>query len=187
VQFTETSLSGAFVLDLTPIADARGFFARSFCQDELAAHGLNGTVAQENIAFNHLRGTVRGMHFQYPPTSESKLVRVTRGAVLDVIVDLRPESSTFLHHVSVELTAENRRALYVPPCFAHGYQALEDSTEAVYAMGAAYAPDLQGGLRFDDPRLGLSWPLPVTEISAKDQTWALLDEVEPELRRRLRR
>jgi dTDP-4-dehydrorhamnose 3,5-epimerase len=176
---------GAFILDLAPIADTRGFFARSFCQEELAGHGLNTTVAQENIAFNHRRGTVRGMHFQFPPTSESKLVRITRGAVLDVIVDLRPESSTFLEHVSVELSADNRRALYVPPRFAHGYQVLEDSTEAIYAMGAAYRPDTQGGLRFNDPRLGLSWPLPVTEISANDQTWPLLDEVEPELRQRM--
>jgi dTDP-4-dehydrorhamnose 3,5-epimerase len=127
------------------------------------------------------------MHFQFPPHVESKLVRCTRGSILDVIVDLRPESPTYLGHVAVELTADNRRALYVPPRFAHGYQTLEDDTEATYQVGEFYAPEAEGGLSYRDPRLGLPWPLPVTEISAKDQAWRPLEEIEPDIRRRLSR
>lgn len=183
--FTETSLKGAFVLDLERREDARGFFARTFCQKELEAHGLKPVIAQANVAFNKYRGTLRGMHFQYPPKPETKLVRATRGAILDVIVDLRPESPTYLQHVAVELTEQNHRALYVPERFAHGYQVLEDGTETSYQVGEFYAPETEGGLRFDDPRLGLSWPLPVGEISPKDAAWKMLDEIEPELKRRM--
>src|SRR5438270_4609264 len=135
--------------------DSRGFFARSFCQREFVEHGLNPVIAQSNVAFNTKRGTLRGMHFQVPPAAESKLVRVTHGALVDVIVDVRPESPTYLHHVMVELTSESHRALYVPERFAHGYQVLEDATEAVYDMGEFYAPDAQRGLLYKDPRLGL--------------------------------
>ncbi|MBV9174032.1 MAG: dTDP-4-dehydrorhamnose 3,5-epimerase family protein [Chloroflexi bacterium] len=184
--FTQTALQGAFILDLEQHADGRGFFARTFCQDEFRAHGLNPVVAQANVAFNRVRGTVRGMHFPFPPLQETKLVRVTRGALLDVIVDLRPESPTYLQHVAVELTADNHRGLYVPERFAHGYQTLEDATEATYEMGAMYAPDLQGGLRYSDPRLGIPWPLAVTEISDKDARAPLLDEIESELNVRMR-
>jgi dTDP-4-dehydrorhamnose 3,5-epimerase len=180
--FTETQLHGAFVIDLDLRADARGFFARSFCQQEFVEHGLNPTIAQSNVAFNNRRGTLRGMHFQLPPTSENKLVRVTRGGLLDVIVDLRPESSTYLQHVAVELTADNHRALYVPARFAHGYQVLEDNTEACYDMGGAYAPDQQCGLRYNDPALQLVWPLPITELSEKDTAWPLLADIEVDLR-----
>jgi dTDP-4-dehydrorhamnose 3,5-epimerase len=125
------------------------------------------------------------MHFQFPPAAETKLVRCTRGAIVDMIVDVRPESPTYLEHVAVELTAENGRALYVPERFAHGYQVLADETETSYQVGEFYAPELEGGLRFDDPRLGLEWPLPVVEMSEKDGGWLLLDEYEPELRRRM--
>src|SRR5262249_54154789 len=128
---------------------------------------------------------LRGMHFQFPPAAETKLVRVTRGALLDVIVDLRPESPTFLEHVAVELNAENRRALYVPERFAHGYPSLADDTQAIYDLGEFYAPDLQSGLRYDDPRLGLDWPLAVSVISARDAEWPPFAEVEADLRRRL--
>lgn len=180
--FTQTRLRGAFIIDLDRHYDERGFFARSFCQHEFAEHGLNPVIAQANVAFSQTRGTLRGLHFQHPPVAETKLVRVTRGAIVDVIVDLRPESPTYLEHVAVELTADNHRALYVPERFAHGFQVLEDQTETTYLMGEVYVPGAEGGLRYDDPRLKIGWPLPVSRISAKDAAWRLLAEVEPELR-----
>jgi dTDP-4-dehydrorhamnose 3,5-epimerase len=185
VIFTETELSGAFVIDLDRKEDNRGFFARAFCQHEFAEHGLKPVIAQANIAFNSRKATLRGMHFQFPPAPETKLVRCTRGAILDIIVDLRPESPTYLEHVAVELSADNHRALYVPERFAHGYQVLEDSTETSYQVGEFYTPGAEGGIRYDDPRLGLSWPLPASEISDKDRDWPLLSEIEPELARRM--
>jgi dTDP-4-dehydrorhamnose 3,5-epimerase len=180
--FSETRLRGAFLIDIDRHDDSRGFFARTFCQKEFIGRGLNPVIAQVNIAFNRKKGTLRGMHFQFPPASETKIVRVTRGGIIDVIVDLRPESPTYLHHFGVELTAQNHRALYVPERFAHGYQALEDDTEAIYEMGEFYAPDLQSGLVYNDARLGLDWPLPVSEVAQKDTEWRLLADVEPELR-----
>jgi dTDP-4-dehydrorhamnose 3,5-epimerase len=186
VIFTETKLAGAYVIDLERREDNRGFFARAFCQNEFAEHGLNPVIAQANVAFNAKRGTLRGMHFQFPPAAETKLVRCTRGAIVDIIVDLRPESPTYLEHVGVELSADNGRALYVPERFAHGYQALEDSTETSYQVGEFYTPGVEGGLLYDDPRLGLEWPLPVTEMSEKDRGWAPLAEIEPEVRERMR-
>ncbi len=183
--FTETTLLGAFVIDLERIEDDRGYFARAFCQHEFEAHGLNPVIAQGNVAFNVRRGTLRGMHFQYPPAAESKLVRCTRGAILDAIVDLRPESETYLQHVAVELSAGNGRALYVPERFAHGYQTLEDETETSYLVGEFYSPGDEGGLRYDDPRLDLEWPLPVAELSDKDRSWRLLADFEDELRDRM--
>jgi dTDP-4-dehydrorhamnose 3,5-epimerase len=185
VIFTETKLRGAFVLDQERREDARGYFARTFCQREFDEHGLKPLIAQANVAFNLSSGTVRGMHFQYPPAAETKLVRVTRGAILDVIVDLRPESTTFLEHVAVELTAENGRSVFVPERFAHGYQTLADQTEAIYEHGEFYAPETEGGLRYDDPRLGLEWPLPIAVISDKDCQWKPLDEIESELMQRM--
>jgi dTDP-4-dehydrorhamnose 3,5-epimerase len=183
--FTETRLKGAFVIDLERRDDSRGFFARAFCQREFEELGLNPRIAQVNVAFSKRKGTVRGMHFQFPPAAETKVVRVTRGEILDVIVDLRPESPTYLEHVAVHLTGENRRALYVPERFAHGYQVLEDDTEMSYEAGEFYVPAAEGGLRHSDPRLRLTWPLAVAEISTKDAAWGLLAEVEPELKRRM--
>jgi len=186
VIFTETKLKGAFIIDLERREDDRGFFARGFCQNEFAAHGLKPLIAQANLAFNKRTGTLRGMHFQYPPHAETKLVRATRGTILDIIVDLRPESPTYLQHVEVELSADNHRALYVPERFAHGYQALEDATETSYQVGEFYAPGSEGGLSPFDPRLGLKWPLPVSVISPKDAAWAPLDQVGDEVMRRMR-
>jgi dTDP-4-dehydrorhamnose 3,5-epimerase len=183
--FTETKLPGAFIIDLERREDSRGFFARSFCQHEFADHGLEPIIAQSNLAFNRRKGTMRGMHFQFPPAAETKFVRATRGAILDIIVDLRPESPTYLDHVAVELTADNHRAIYVPGRFAHGYQVLEDATETSYQVGEFYTPGVEGGLMYDDPALGLTWPLPVTEISEKDRSWRLLDEVEAELKQKM--
>jgi dTDP-4-dehydrorhamnose 3,5-epimerase len=183
--FTETDLPGAFILDLDRRQDNRGFFARAFCQHEFTEHGLEPIIAQANVAFNYRKGTMRGMHFQFPPAAETKLVRCTRGAILDIIIDLRPESPTYLEHTSVELTADNHRAIYVPGRFAHGYQVLEDATETSYQVGEFYTPGVEGGLMYDDSALGLTWPLPVTEISEKDGGWPLLEDVEDELRHRM--
>jgi dTDP-4-dehydrorhamnose 3,5-epimerase len=183
--FTETHLKGAFVVDIERHEDSRGFFARGFCQHEFAEHGLKPVIAQANIAFNRRKGTLRGMHFQLPPSAETKFVRCTRGAILDIIVDLRPESSTYLQHVSVELSEDNCRALYVPERFAHGYQVLRDNTETSYLVGEFYTPGSEGGLLYDDPRLALSWPLPITIMSDKDRAWRRLEQQEQELRQRM--
>jgi dTDP-4-dehydrorhamnose 3,5-epimerase len=185
VIFTETKLRGAFIIQLERRTDERGFFARAFCQREFLALGLNAAIAQANIASNQRKGTLRGMHFQYPPAAESKLVRCTRGAILDIIVDLRPESPTYLAHIAVELNEENMTALYVPERFAHGYQALRDGTDTSYQVGQFYTPAAEGGLRFDDPRLALQWPLPISVISAKDKALCTLREIEEELRLRM--
>jgi dTDP-4-dehydrorhamnose 3,5-epimerase len=183
--FTETRLKGAFIIDLDRKTDERGFFARAFCQNEFREHGLKPIIAQANLASNAKKGTVRGMHFQYPPAAESKLVRCTRGAILDIIVDLRPESPTYLEHVAVELNEDNMTALYVPERFAHGYQTLRDNTDTSYQVGEFYTPNAEGGLRYADTRLGLRWPLPVSVISAKDQAFHPLREIEAEVKRRM--
>jgi dTDP-4-dehydrorhamnose 3,5-epimerase len=183
--FTETKLAGAFIIDLERREDSRGYFARAFCQHEFEERGLKPVIAQANIGFNRYKGTLRGMHFQFPPAAETKLVRCTRGAILDIIVDLRPESPTFLEPVGVELSSDNGRALYVPERFAHSYQVLEDATETSYQVGEFYTPSAEGGLSPFDPGLGLSWPLPVTAISEKDANWPPLSEVLDEIKSRM--
>jgi dTDP-4-dehydrorhamnose 3,5-epimerase len=175
--FRKTKLPGAFIIDLEEKPDQRGFFARTFCAQEFTDHGLKPMIAQCNLSFNHIKGTLRGMHYQLLPAAETKLVRCTQGAIYDVIVDMRPEFPTYLSHIGVELTAENRRALYVPEMFAHGYQALTDGAEVVYQVGEFYTPGYECGLRYDDPLLEISWPLAVTEISDKDRNWPLLESV----------
>lgn len=172
--FTETPLKGAFVVDLEAFEDPRGRFARWFCAREFEAHGISSRVAQCNLSVNYKAGTLRGMHFQRPPGAEQKLVRCTRGAIYDVIVDLRPDSPTFRQHFAVELSMANGRALVIPELFAHGFQTLADDTDVIYVMSEFYQPEYADGLRFDDPSLGLSWPLPVTEINDKDRCWPLL-------------
>jgi dTDP-4-dehydrorhamnose 3,5-epimerase len=184
--FVETALKGAYIVGLEIHRDERGFFARTFCAREFEAHGLCPTIAQTSIAQNALKGTVRGLHFQYPPAAETKLVRCTRGAVLDVIVDLRPESPTFLQHIAAELTDANHAALYVPERFAHGYQSLTNDTEMLYEISEFYAPELAGGLRYDDPALRVIWPLPVTVISGRDLAWPPLVDVAPKLTAHMR-
>lgn len=185
MRFTETELAGAYIVDLERFEDERGFFARSFCADEFTAHGLKPAVAQTNLSFTKKAGTLRGMHFQYPPAGETKLVRCLRGAVLDVIVDLRPESPTFLKHAAVELDEATLRAIYVPERFAHGHQSLTDGTLLSYHMGAVYDPASEGGLRYDDAALGISWPRPITEISGKDLAFAPFIAIEGSLRTRM--
>jgi dTDP-4-dehydrorhamnose 3,5-epimerase len=183
--FSETDLTGAFIIDLERREDTRGFFAREFCQEEFMAHGLKPVIAQANLAFNAKAGTVRGMHFQYPPATETKLVRCVRGAIFDIIVDLRPESRSYLQHVSVELSEDNWRALYVPERFAHGYQALRDHTVTSYHVGEFYTPSAEGGLLYNDPVLGLNWPMPVSMISDKDRAFAPYQRIKQELRQRM--
>jgi dTDP-4-dehydrorhamnose 3,5-epimerase len=183
--FAETKLKGAFIIDLERREDERGYFARTFCQSEFRDHGLKPIIAQGNVASNFKMGTLRGMHFQYPPAAETKLVRCVRGAILDIIVDLRPESETFLQHVAVELNEDNLRALYVPERFAHGYQTLCDKTDTTYQVGEFYAPAAEGGLMYNDSALGLSWPLSVSVISAKDRAFRPFSEIQRELVRRM--
>ncbi len=175
MRFLRTPIDAVAILELDEHRDHRGFFARSFCQDEFVANGLLPDVLQCNISYNHVAGTLRGMHFQLAPATEAKLVRCIAGAVVDIIVDLRPDSATYREHVSVELSAANRRALYVPPMFAHGYQTLVDDTEVLYQVSERYTPGMERGLRYDDPVLALTWPLPVTAISDKDASWPLLE------------
>lgn len=172
----DTPIRDLKVVEFEPIRDDRGYFARTFCAKEFEQAGMKPTVAQANLSFNHKKGTVRGMHFQCPPAAETKLVRCTRGAIVDIVVDLRPESGTFLQHFAVELTADNAKALYVPERFAHGYQTLTDAAEVAYQVGEFYTPGYERGLRFSDPRLGLPWPMEPTVISEKDSNWPLLDE-----------
>lgn len=174
--FHETHIPGVAIIELETRGDDRGFFARTFCRQEFVDAGLEPHVEQANMSFNYRAGTLRGMHFQISPHPEGKLIRCVRGAIIDKIVDMRWGSPTRLQHVSVELTADNRRALFVPPYFAHGYQTLVDDSEVTYQVSGAYAPSAERGLRFDDPALELEWPLPVEEISPKDGSWPLLSE-----------
>jgi dTDP-4-dehydrorhamnose 3,5-epimerase len=170
--FSETPLEGAFVIDLERREDGRGFFARSFCMLEFEEHGLERFTAQCNLSYNHRAGTLRGMHYQLPPAAEAKLIRCTRGAIYDVIIDLRSKSPTYLRHFGVRLDDDDRRALYVPPLFAHGYQALTDGAEVSYQVSEFHAPGQERGLRYDDPVFRIEWPLEVTAISEKDNSWA---------------
>lgn len=170
MKFKETSLKGAYIIDVELIEDDRGFFARSWCKEEFYKQNLNSKLIQCNISFNKLKGTLRGMHFQVKPYEEAKLVRCTRGAIYDVIIDLRKSSSTFLSWVGVELTADNRRSLYIPEGFAHGFQTLEDNSEVFYQMSEEYHPECARCIRWNDPEFNIKWPLDVSKISYKDKT-----------------
>lgn len=173
--FVETKLMGAFIVELDKKDDDRGFFARAYCAREFEQHGLRPQVVQANMSYNHKRGTVRGMHYQVPPASEPKFIRCIRGAIWDVIIDMRPGSPTYLQHIGVELSADNRRAIYVPDMFAHGNQALTDGAELLYLVGEFYTPGCERGVRYDDPEISIEWPIPVTVISDKDASWPLLE------------
>jgi dTDP-4-dehydrorhamnose 3,5-epimerase len=168
----ELELKGAYIYELETIPDNRGFFARTFYDQDLEERNLNPQVAQCNLAFNYKKGTLRGMHYQVEPASEVKQVRCTQGAIYDVIVDLRPDSATFLKSVGVELSATNRRMLYVPEMFAHGYQTLTDDAEVFYMVSQSFAPQYARGLPYNDPAFNIKWPLPVSLISEKDKSWA---------------
>ncbi|HET8984335.1 MAG TPA: dTDP-4-dehydrorhamnose 3,5-epimerase [Trueperaceae bacterium] len=173
--FRETPLHGAFVVELEERSDERGFFARTFCAREFAEHGLKPTVAQANVSFNHVQGTLRGMHYQVPPAAETKLIRCTRGAIFDAIIDLRPDSPSYLEHFGVELTEHNRLALYVPEMFAHGYLTLTPGAEVVYQVGEFYTPGYERGIRYDDPAFAIDWPAAIELMSPKDESWPAFD------------
>lgn len=170
--FTPLALAGAFLIDLERREDERGFFARTWCQREFVENGINPALVQCNLSYNRMRGTLRGMHLQLPPFEEDKLVRCSRGAIYDVIIDLRIDSPTWRQWIGVMLNQENRRALYVPKGFAHGFLTLEDETEVFYQMSEFYAPEHSRGVRWDDPVFGITWPIPVATISEKDQALA---------------
>lgn len=167
--FTATEVEGVYVIDPERIEDERGFFARTWNPEEFEAYGLETALAQCSISFNNKKGTLRGMHYQAAPHEEVKLVRCTAGAIHDVALDLRTGSPTFRHWTAADLTAENRRMLYVPKGCAHGFQTLEDATEVFYQISTAYAPESARGVRWDDPAFGIEWPLPVSAISDRDR------------------
>jgi dTDP-4-dehydrorhamnose 3,5-epimerase len=171
MRFIETKLKGAFIIEPEKLEDERGFFARSFCRNEFKEHGLNDNLAQCNISFNKSKGTMRGMHLQVPPKAEAKLVRCTMGAIYDVIVDLQKDSSTYKKHIGVTLTPENRKMLYVPEGFVHGFITLEDNTEVFYQMSEFYAPEFTIGYRWNDPAFNIDWPIEVKVISDRDRDY----------------
>ena len=171
MKFIETKLKGAFIIELEKFTDDRGFFARSWCRKELESHGLTANVVQANVSFNHKKGTLRGMHYQIAPYQEAKLIRCTRGAIYDVIIDLRPDSETYKNWISEELTADNYKMLFVPEDFAHGYQTLKNNTEATYQVTQYYTPGAEKGIRYDDLAFDINWPLKVTTVSDKDGNW----------------
>ena len=169
--FVESVLRGAFVIDPEPSEDTRGLFARTWCEREFRAHRLEIRIAQCSTSFNKRKGTLRGLHYQVPPAEETKIVRCTRGSLYDVIVDLRPDSATFLGHIGVVLTADNRRMVYVPTGFAHGFQTLADDTEIFYQISEFCAPEYGRGVRWDDRLFGISWPDAERTIIERDQRY----------------
>jgi dTDP-4-dehydrorhamnose 3,5-epimerase len=171
VKFIKTSLPGVFIIEIEPIKDERGFFARSWCQQEFQRHGLDATIVQCGISLNKKRGTLRGLHYQDKPYEEVKLVRCTMGSIYDVVVDLRYNSPTFKQHLSVELNDLNYRMLYIPKGLAHGFQTLKDQTEVFYQMSQFFSKDHARGVRWNDSTFSIQWPLPITYISTKDRAY----------------
>ena len=176
MKFVETELNGAFIVEPDRLVDERGFFARTWCRKEFEQHGLNSNVVQCNISFNRNKGTLRGMHYQAPPFEEAKLVRCTMGSIFDVIIDLRPNSKTFMQWIAIELTAENRKMIYIPEGFAHGFLTLEDDTEVFYQMSEFYAPGYTRGVRWNDTKFKIEWPDDIRTISIKDKNF---DDFDP--------
>ena len=174
MKFISAGIAGAYIIEPEPIEDERGFFARTFCKEEFAARGLTDTIAQCSVSFNMNRGTLRGIHYQVAPHEEAKTVRCSRGGVYDVLLDLRDHSATFGRWRAIELTAENRRMVYIPEGVAHGFQTLADATEVLYQMSRAYEPASARGARWDDPAFGIRWPLAPSRISARDANFQFL-------------
>lgn len=172
MKFTETELKGAVIVEIEKLTDERGFFARSYCRKEFEAHGLSPDLVQANVSYNIKKGTLRGMHYQITPYEETKLVRCTRGAIYDVIIDLRPDSETYQKWIGIELTASNYKMLYVPENFGHGFQTLTDDTEVTYQVSQFYTPGAERGIRWNDPVFEINWPVEVTVISEKDRNWS---------------
>lgn len=176
--FSPTALPDVFVIEPELGEDERGFFARIWCESEAADHGIHATWVQSNISYTKHRGTLRGMHYQRAPHAEGKLIRVTRGAIHDVVVDLRPDSATFRQHAAVRLTAQNRLALYIPPAaLAHGFLTLTDDTEVLYQMSTPYVPAAAAGVRWDDPAFGIQWPEAISAISERDARYPNFDQI----------
>lgn len=175
MRFDSLAIAGAWLVRIEPHVDERGFFARTFCANEFAAHGLPSVMVQESVSYNEKRGTLRGLHFQWAPSREAKLVRCVRGRLYDVLVDLRPTSETYLRSVGVELDADGHQAVFIPHGVAHGFLTLEDRTEVFYEMSDVFAPDLAGGFRWNDPAFGIEWPEPVRVISERDATYEAFD------------
>jgi dTDP-4-dehydrorhamnose 3,5-epimerase len=173
--FSESPLAGAYLVEMELLADERGFFARSYCAEEFAAHGLGIELRQCSVSYNARAGTLRGMHYQAAPREEHKLVRCTAGAVFDVIVDVRPSSPTYRRWFAAELSAANRRSLFIPPGFAHGFMSLSEDTELYYMISVAHSPQLSRGFRWNDPAFAIEWPMAPTVISARDASYPLLD------------
>jgi dTDP-4-dehydrorhamnose 3,5-epimerase len=176
MRFNALELAGVYLVEPEPIADSRGFFARTWCPDEFVEQGLETVVAQCNVSFNTHRGTIRGLHYQVEPMAEAKLVRCTAGAILDVAVDVREDSPSRYRWLAVELSAEKRNALYIPAGFAHGLQTLSDASEVFYQMFESYSPEHSRGLRWDDPRIGIDWPLPDPIVSDRDRSFELISD-----------
>lgn len=181
MKFTPTPIDGAYLIDIEPFQDTRGFFSRVYCNDQFSALNLETVWLQCSISFNRRQGTLRGLHYQIAPHEETKQVRCTRGAIFDVIVDLRPQSSTFGHHFSVTLTEDNRRTLYIPAGLAHGFQTLVDDTEVYYQISARYVPEAARGICWNDPALGIEWPITAPIMNDRDKTFpnfnAILDSL----------
>jgi dTDP-4-dehydrorhamnose 3,5-epimerase len=176
MKFIETSLASAYIIELEPLRDERGLFARTFCQKKFASIGFHKQIVQINHSVTRQKGAIRGMHYQCPPACEIKIIRCVQGTVFDVMVDLRAGSSTFLQWHGVELSKDNMRMVYIPDGFAHGFQTLVDNSELIYHHSAFYSPEYEQGLRFDDPALTIAWPLPAGVITTKDQSYPLIDD-----------
>jgi dTDP-4-dehydrorhamnose 3,5-epimerase len=175
MQFVESFIQGLYTIELEPFNDNRGFFARTFCKEKFSSIGFCEELVQFNQSFNILKGTIRGMHYQKPPFTEHKLIRCIRGSVYDVAIDLRKNSPTYLKFFGVELSANNLKCILIPNGFAHGFQTLEDNTELIYHHTNYYAPNTEGGIKYDDPSIGIEWKLPVSSISQKDLTYPFIN------------
>lgn len=176
MKFIPTSLNGLYVMELQPISDSRGWLARTFCKNEFEKIGHSKEWVQMNHTYTAKKGTVRGMHYQLPPHEEIKMVRCIAGIVYDVVIDIRRESATFLKWIGVELSAANKKMIYIPEGFAHGFQTLSDNCELVYSHSSFYAPGAEAGIRYNDPEINIQWPLPVTDISERDLSHSFLDQ-----------
>lgn len=175
--FTETKLQGAFIIDVKRVEDERGFFGRTWCKKEFEDHGLNSNAVQANVSYNKLKGTLRGMHYQVAPFTESKTVRCTEGSIYDVIIDIRPDSKTYKQWIGVELTATSFRMLYVPDGFAHGFITLEDNSSVHYMVTEYYTPGAETGIKFDDPTFNISWPISPLVVSDKDRAHPMFNDI----------
>lgn len=171
MEIKSTDIEGVYTVDLNRMGDDRGFFARAFCHDEFVKAGLNPKVVQSNLSVSRMQGTLRGLHWQLAPKADAKLVRCLHGAIADVVIDMRENSKTYLQHMMIELSHENRRAVFIPEGVAHGFQTLLDDTEILYQVSEFYAPECEAGIRYNDPRFNINWPIPVTTISEKDTQW----------------